>query len=228
MDNNREISRQIQQLETYITSVVAALTRKEFPVNIKRVVQIFDATFSQVPSVLNLSEEKFVEIYNDVPNVLMAYALDATLSEESYRQSDVKITFNRFPQGNYWIIHYDRTDNRAWLVPNPLRPIAFDRLKSIEFSFERTFNTTGNKDIIILVTPAIVQLLPTTEPLSWKLVKRGKLSNQAVISQTNIDRDELTKQMKAIVAEELAKFERTKIVKITDALKNMMKLITKN
>jgi hypothetical protein len=221
--DNREISRQLQQLEAYITSVVAALSRKELPVNIHRVVQIFDTTFSQIPSVLDLSEAKFVEIYNDVPNVLMAYALDATLSEGSYRQSDRKITFNRFPQGNYWIIHYDRISGDAWLVPNPLRPIAFDRLKSIEFCFERDFMKIGEKDLVVLVAPAIVQLLPISEPLTWKLIKPGKLSNQAGMPQNKIDRHELTTKIQAIVAQELAKLQLNnppKVTKITLPISN--------
>lgn len=206
-NNNQAISRQLQQLETYVTSVVAALARKELPVNISRVVQIFDVAFRQVPSCLDLPKEKFVEIYNDVPNVLTAYAIEATLNDESYRQSNYKITFDRFPQGNYWIIHNARTAGTAWLVPNPLRRISFDRLKSIEFSFDRNFTTIGDQDLVVLVSPAVVQLLPTTESLTWKLTQRGKLSNEAGMPQNKIDRHELTNQIKLIVAEELAKLE---------------------
>jgi hypothetical protein len=228
MNNNQAISRQLQQLEAYVTSVVAALARKELPININRVVQIFDATFGQIPSFLDLPQGKFVEIYNDVPSILMAYAIDATLSDESYRQSNSMVTFNRFPQGNYWIIHKDRTDGTAWLVPNPLRRIAFDRLKSIEFSFDRNFTTTGDQDLVVLHTPAIVQLLPTTESLSWKLIQRGKITNEAGMPQNKIDQHELTSQIRSIVVEEFAKLEPTRKIEISESVESINQSTPKN
>jgi hypothetical protein len=176
MAEPRTITRQIQQLEIYLNSLVSSLTRGELPVNLKPVTQIFDDTIVSIPPILNLPIERFVEIYNDIPHLFTAYAIDVTLSEDSYFQQNNYITFQRLSRGNYWILPTQESEDNAWLVPNPLKSIALNLAKSLEYSFERDFIATNDDNSFILVTPALVQRLPIIEPLSWKLLERGKIS----------------------------------------------------
>jgi hypothetical protein len=181
----RTIARQIQQLEIYINSLVSSLTRGELPVNLKPVTQIFNDTIVSIPPILNLPIERFVEIYNDIPHLFTAYAIDVTLSEDSYFQQNNYITFQRLSRGNYWILPTQESEDNAWLVPNPLKSIALNLAKSLEYSFERDFVATNDDNSFSLVTPALVQRLPIIEPLSWKLLERGKISK----SQKPIEQD---------------------------------------
>jgi hypothetical protein len=181
MTEVRTVARQIQQLEIYLNNLVSALTRGELPVNLQPVTQIFDNAISAISPILNLSEDRFIELYNDIPQILTAYAIDVTLSGDSYRKINDNITFNRFHRGNYWIIPTQELIDRAWLVPNPLKNLSLDRMPSIYTSFDRDKITTENKyNSYFLDTPAIVQLLPIVEPLTWKLVTRGKITHNPV------------------------------------------------
>jgi BMFP domain-containing protein YqiC len=176
MAETRTIARQIQQLEIYLNSLVSSLTRGELPVNLKPVTQIFDDTIVSIPPILNLPLERFVEIYNDIPHLFTAYAIDVTLSEDSYFHQNNYITFQRLSRGNYWILPTQASDDNAWLVPNPLKSIALNLAKSLDYSFERDFAATTDDNSFSLVTPALVQRLPIIAPLSWKLLERGRIS----------------------------------------------------
>jgi hypothetical protein len=185
MAETRTIARQIQQLEIYLNSLVSSLTRGELPVNLKPVTQIFDDTIVSIPPILNLPIERFVEIYNDIPHLFTAYAIDVTLSEDSYFQQNNYITFQRLARGNYWILPTQASEDNAWLVPNPLKSIALNLAKSLEYSFEQDFVDATNDNYFSLVAPALVQRLPIIAPLSWKLLERGKISK----SQKPVEQD---------------------------------------
>ena len=67
------------------------------------------------------------------------------------------------------------------MVPNPLKNSSLDRMPSLDTSFDRDKITTENKyNSYFLDTPAIVQLLPIVEPLTWKLVTRGKITHNPI------------------------------------------------
>jgi hypothetical protein len=187
MTEVRNLARQIQQLEIYLNNLVSALTRGELPVNLQPVTQIFDNTIVSLPPILNLSEDRFIDTYNDIPQVLTAYAIDVTLSEDSYRGISDNITFNRFHRGNYWIIASTELIDKAWLVPNPLKSLSLDRMPSLNASFDRDIvnkNIDGDFHTYFLVTPALIQILPIVEPLTWKLLERGKITNSQVHKPT--------------------------------------------
>jgi hypothetical protein len=209
MAETRTIARQIQQLEIYINSLVSSLTRGELPVNLKPVTQIFDDTLVSIPPILNLPIERFVEIYNDIPHLFTAYAIDVTLSEDSYFQQNNYITFQRLSRGNYWILPTQASEDHAWLVPNPLKSIALNLAKSLEYSFERDFIATTEDNSFSLVTPAFVQRLPIIEPLSWKLLERGKISK----SQKPVEQDRnLALSIAKTQSDLLAQIELTKSI----------------
>ena len=180
MTEVRTIARQIQQLEIYLNNLVSALTRGELPVNLQPITQIFDNAIESIPPVLNLQQDRFIELYNDLPHLFTAYAIDVTLSEDSFIRQDRDITFSRFIRGNYWIIPTQSAPDKGWLVPNPTKGLSIDRLPSLAASFDRDINSNSSNNNCLLVAPAIVQILPIVEPLTWKLVERGKLTNTQI------------------------------------------------
>jgi hypothetical protein len=180
MTEVRTVTRQIQQLEIYLNNLVSALTRGELPVNLQPVTQIFDNAIESITPTLNLSQDRFIELYNDLPHLFTAYAIDVTLSEDSYHRQTNEIIFHRFARGNYWLVPIQAAPEQGWLVPNPLKGLALDRMQSLDNSFDRNIVPNNSNNNCILVTPALVQILPIVEPLTWKLVERGKLTNSQI------------------------------------------------
>ncbi len=175
---NRSNTKLIQDIELHLNRLTDSLQKGEFPVNIKKITQVFDAvvTIDRLP--IDVPAFKFVDLYNDLPNILIGYAIDATLSDESYREPDVsQITFHRLDRGTYWIFPTDRIgiQGAAWLVPNPLKDIKIDRNKSLNFSFDVNSSSQNNIPIIILEKPALVKISPNSDRLTWKLIERGHI-----------------------------------------------------
>ncbi len=171
------VARQIQQLEVYLNNLVSSLTRGELPVNLQPVTQIFDQVIASIPPILDLQQDKFIELYNDLPHLLAAYAIDVTLTEDSYNRQTNEIIFHRLVRGNYWIIPIQAAPEQGWLVPNPLKGLSLDRMQSLDISFDRNLIPNHSNNNCVLVIPALVQILPIVEPLTWKLLERGKLTN---------------------------------------------------
>ena len=96
-----------------------------------------------------------------------------------------------------------------WLVPNPLKDIRIDRNKSLNFSFDID-SRQNSSNILILIKPALVQILPNSDRLTWKLTERGELktggaaSQSAMANNTSIDPLALTKQIEQIIQARLS------------------------
>jgi TPR repeat len=208
---NRSNTKLIQDIESHLNSLTDSLQKGEFPVNIKKITQVFDGvvTIDRLP--IDVPADKFVDLYNDLPNILTGYAIGATLSDESYREPVSQITFHRLDRGTYWIFPTDRIGRQgaAWLVPNPLKDIKIDRNKSLNFGFDIDSSCQNNSNILILTKPALVQILPNSDRLTWKLTDRGELRTGGAASQpitannASIDPLALTKQIEHIVQAKL-------------------------
>jgi hypothetical protein len=83
-------------------------------------------------------------------------------------------------RGNYWIIPTQTDSEKGWLVPNPTKGLSLDRMQSLSASFDRDIMSNASNTNCVLVAPALVQILPIVEPLTWKLVERGKLTNTQI------------------------------------------------
>jgi tetratricopeptide (TPR) repeat protein len=174
MDQFAPLAQKLQEIEALIASLVNSLQRGELPVNLKNIAQVFDRAIDELPR-LSLPPDKFCAIYNDIPNLLSAYAINVTLAAPSYRQTIKPIIFERLYNGNYWIIPIAAEPQRAWLVPNPTRKIDLTRLDSLSFAFDYPARGSNYQSTISLAAPAIVSIQPTT-PLTWKLIERGTIS----------------------------------------------------
>ncbi len=171
MSEPQPLAQHIQELETYLESLVDSLQRNERPVGLSPVRRIFDALLLQETPQLELAAAKFIELYNDLPGILSAYAITVNLTAPSYQSRDYQqAVFDRQPQGNYWIIM--TTPDRGWLVPNPTKNTS--TLNSLNFAFDLSTLTQTATNHSHLLVPALVQLLPTV-PATWKVTQRGQL-----------------------------------------------------
>jgi DNA repair exonuclease SbcCD ATPase subunit len=230
MTEVRNIARQIQQLEIYLNNLVSALTRGELPVNLQPVTQIFDNAIGSLPPILNLPQNRFIELYNDLPNLFTAYAIDVTLSEDSYHRQSNEIIFHRFSRGNYWIIQTQFAPDKGWLVPNPTKSLSLERMTSLDASFERDIVSNTSHSNCILVTPALVQILPIVEPLTWKLIERGRITNTQIQSSaaTNSAIDSLFQKLVSL-NDRILQIEREAITSesIIDKQEQLQSIISK-
>jgi tetratricopeptide (TPR) repeat protein len=210
LTQNRSNTKLIQEIELHLNRLTDSLQKGEFPVNIKKITQVFDAvvTIDRLP--IDVPAHNFVDLYNDLPNILTGYAIDATLSDESYREPDVsQITFERLDRGTYWIFPTDRIgiQGAAWLVPNPLKDIKIDRNKSLNFSFD--IDSSSDSNMLLLTKPALVQILANSDRLTWKLTERGELRTGGAISPSGVANNAstaplaLTQQIEQIVQSKL-------------------------
>jgi hypothetical protein len=176
MDQFSPLAQKLQSIEAYLNTLVTALQRGEFPVNLKNISQVFDQAIGELPR-LSLPPEKFCDLYNDIPTILSAYAITVTLNAASYRQTSSQVVFERLYNGNYWVIPLATTPAQAWLVPNPTRRIDLTRLDSLPLAFDwPDRDNPSHQNTFTLMEPAIVNILPTS-PLTWKLIKRGAISS---------------------------------------------------
>jgi hypothetical protein len=206
---------ELKKLELYISGLVFSLNRGELPVNLAKVTQVFDGLALTNRLSIDVPANKFVELYNDLPNILTGYAIDATLSDESYHQTEThQITFNRLNRGSYWIFPTDRIGKPglAWLVPNPLKDLQISKTKSLNFCFDVDLSSQSI-NTIILAKPALVQLLPNAEQLIWKLIERGVITNgnRANPAAGSIDSEQLAKQAE-IIRSIASKHEQLKLI----------------
>jgi hypothetical protein len=170
MPNNN--AQHLQEIEAHLDRLIESLKRGELPVNLQRTKEVFDPAVMAEVDRLSIPIEKFIAIFNDVPNLFSAYAIDATITATSYDHADSPVTFERMTRGNYWLLPLAAAPDNAWLVPNPLKKIAFDRTSSVNLCFD--LPKEGNPASFNLLQPALVNMLPTV-PLTWKLVDVGRM-----------------------------------------------------
>ncbi len=171
----------LQEIEAHLDRLIESLKRGELPVNLQRTKEVFDPAVMAEVERLSIPVEKFIAIYNDVPNLFSAYAIDATITATSYDHADSPVTFERMNRGNYWLLPLSAAPDNAWLVPNPLKKISFDRTSSINLCFD--LPKEGDGASFNLLQPALVKMLPTV-PLTWKLMDAGKMGAYSPAAST--------------------------------------------
>jgi formylglycine-generating enzyme required for sulfatase activity len=186
MSEHIQIAQHLQELEAYLNTLTDALQRGELPVNLKRVRPIFDAIILENLPRLDLPADKLIDLYNDIPSILAAYAIEANITSNSFlRQDPSQIIFGRELSGNYWIVPMQTAREYAWLLPNPQRKIAIERLPSLAmaFDFDRTHLAT-DLSLMGINKPALLKLLPTT-PITWQTIQRGQLGTIRSTTEQN-------------------------------------------
>lgn len=119
---------------------------------------------------LDLPLAKVLDLYGEVPQVLMPYCRRAVINREQ-NQGDLCL-LERNSQGNYWVLQL--RDQGLLLLP---RPGAFNRLAALE-SLPELFDCLGDRrgdgtDEFCVVEPARLSLIKRHQ--RWQLEKRGQL-----------------------------------------------------
>jgi ABC-type phosphate transport system auxiliary subunit len=122
---------------------------------------------------LNISESELVQVYNDVPKVLLKNSIVAELTAKSYREDrqNEPIFLQNDENGKYWIIVSDK--NNIFLVPSINIKLHIHKLKTVEKLFDFRGDTSSVDTHFILTKPAKVSGLPNGK--EWKIEEKGIL-----------------------------------------------------
>jgi hypothetical protein len=130
---------------------------------------------------LNISESELVQVYNDVPKVLLKNSIIAELTAKSYREdrNNEPIFLENDENGKYWIIVSNQ--NNIFLLPSINIKLHIHKLKTVEKLFYFHGDTAALDTQFILTKPAKVSTLPNGK--EWKLEEKGILEFSDPFSQ---------------------------------------------
>jgi hypothetical protein len=160
----RKIFSFVQKLETRITELES-----------KDAVLVTGSKKNHQPQPLKLSLDKLIDIYNDVPQLLVAYAVEVTVNSQSYRQkNEGNLILQSAIRGKYWVILLENNyEQKYYLLPNAFVKIKLYRTKSINYLFNLTGETNQQIENFHLVKPSELEILPSGE--QWQLINKGEL-----------------------------------------------------
>jgi hypothetical protein len=114
-----------------------------------------------------------VQVYNDVPKVLLKNSIIAELTAKSYREdrNNEPIFLEHDENGKYWIIVSNQ--NNIFLVPSINIKLHIHKLKTVAKLFDFHGETASLDTNFMLTKPAKVSSLPNGK--EWKLEEKGIL-----------------------------------------------------
>jgi len=201
-DSNLSVDR-LQEMLHKLEYRFSDLERAFDKTGIKNAVRVTGSLELPTIAKLNLPEAKFVETYNNVPQVFSHAAIAVTLTPESYRNEEGQSLFlENQKNGSYWIVASE--EGIYWLVPNIEVRINPPRMKSLERLFETMGDTARNSDRFTLLQPGRVTLMQSG--WEWRLEIQGILEfgnvshSYRVAPQNNNDGvDEIYEEMRSQV-----------------------------
>jgi len=130
---------------------------------------------------LNISESELVQVYNDVPKVLLKNSIIAELTTKSYREErqNEPVFLEEDKNGKYWIIVCNQ--DHIWLVPSINIKLHIHKLKTVAKIFDFRGDTPSVDSNFILIKPAKVSSLPNGK--EWKIQEKGILDFSDPFSQ---------------------------------------------
>ncbi|MFM5981367.1 MAG: hypothetical protein ACKO9I_12560 [Sphaerospermopsis kisseleviana] len=147
---------------------------------------------------LNISELELIEVYNNVPKVLLKNSIIAELTAKSYREDNQNqpVLLEKDENGKYWIIVSNQ--NNIFLLPSMNIKLHIHKLKTVEKLFDFRGITPTVDTHFLLIKPARVSSLPSGK--EWKLLEKGILEFTNDISgvsfRSYLDIDEQQNQVK--------------------------------
>jgi len=166
-----EKSPEVEHLEQILRSLLQRVEKLEK----SRTVPVIESLDIKIIKPLKISPPNLVKIYNDIPEILLEYAVRVSLTTESYRQkTQGAVLLQQAPRGNYWVIWTETEFTRKyWLVPNGNTNFNIFRLDSVKHLFRLEGEELSRDTEFILKEPAQVNLLPNGQ--QWQLEKLGVL-----------------------------------------------------
>ncbi|MEB3148046.1 MAG: hypothetical protein VKL60_03380, partial [Sphaerospermopsis sp.] len=147
---------------------------------------------------LNISELELIEVYNNVPKVLLKNSIIAELTAKSYREDNQNqpVLLEKDENGKYWIIVSNQ--NNIFLLPSMNIKLHIHKLKTVEKLFDFRGITPTVDTHFLLIKPARVSSLPSGK--EWKLLEKGILEFTNHVSgvsfRSHLDTDEQENKVK--------------------------------
>jgi hypothetical protein len=147
---------------------------------------------------LNISESELIEVYNNVPKVLLKNSIIAELTAKSYREDNPNqpVFLEKDENGKYWIIVSNQ--NNIFLLPSINIKLHIHKLKTVAKLFDFRGITPTVDTHFLLIKPARVSSLPNGK--EWKLLEKGILEFTNHVSgvsfRSHLDTDEQENQVK--------------------------------
>ena len=130
---------------------------------------------SQQPKPLNISLEQLINLYDEVPQVLAEFAVEASLTAQSYRQKTPDtIILELTARGNYWVILLEQKgEKQYYLLPNGNLKLRLYRLETIEYLFNLKGEKIFSSSDFTLMKPTLISIYPSGK--QWQLIEKGTL-----------------------------------------------------
>jgi hypothetical protein len=168
----------LQTLETKFDELMLSLMAGQIPVKLTKAASVPSAKIEAPIPQLKLSQSKFVEIYNEIPILLQAYAIPVDWTIESYQNPKrPPLILEPRNNSNYWVVSVLVSNQILyWLVPNPLRQIQFDKLDHLSYLFDYYQLSQANKNSeFYLIKPGQVTYYFDSGVPKWKLEHQGEI-----------------------------------------------------
>ncbi|MGI0479750.1 hypothetical protein ACN4EE_03060 [Geminocystis sp. CENA526] len=205
MENNAELEK--------IISYVQKLEKRLKQLESKEAITVEKFLEIQQPKPLQISVDKLIELYNDIPHILTEYAVEVSLNAKSYRQQlDKTMILEQVIRGNYWVILLENLEEKNYyLLPHGNKKIKIYKQKSIDYLFTIQGKKDINNEEFYLIKPCGLTILPSGK--EWLIQEKGELS---------IERNSVTQQ----IASELAELSKNQ-EKIPTILEDFLNVLTK-
>lgn len=122
---------------------------------------------------LNISQSELIEVYNNVPKVLLKNSIIVELTDKSYPEENQNqpILLEKNEYGKYWIIVSNQ--NNIFLLPSINIKFHIHKLKTVAKLFDFRGITPSLDSHFLLLKPARVFSLPNSN--EWQLLEKGIL-----------------------------------------------------
>lgn len=194
MSNNSEL----EKIITYVQKLEKRLKQLES----KEAIIVQGFLQNQQPKPLKISVDKLINLYNDIPHILNEYAIEVSLTFQSYRQNNEgNIILEKVVKGNYWVIFLENIEiNDYYLLPNGNRKIRPYKLETINHLFNLKGLKNNNEEEFTLIKPCQLNILPSGK--EWKIKHKGELliGTQSALQHITLELEKLTKNEKEIPA----------------------------
>ncbi|MBD2337771.1 hypothetical protein H6G64_12350 [Calothrix sp. FACHB-156] len=149
---------------------------------------IVDSAFSpEKISPIKISEAQLIQIYNDVPQILLKNSLIVELTANSYR--DVKghdpILLENDANGKYWIITTDI--DKFFLIPSINIKLNIHKITTVRKLFNFHGDISSVDSHFILIKPAKISSQASGK--TWKLEEKGILEFNSYLVQVPLELD---------------------------------------
>lgn len=211
-DKNRTVDKLLKRIERVETRLkFVQNTIKQFnQIKDQKLVLVTGSLETPKITPINISKYQLLDIYHDVPQLLLEYVFKVSVTKESYRQKTKgEIFLETVNRGNYWVVATNyQSKEQYWLLPAANLTINIHKLKTFQSLFNLVGESSSKTTEFMLNEPAQVFRLPSGN--TWKLEEQGVIefgsdhrSSQLLfeLEKSNKKNQELHSQFKLLTQE---------------------------